>query len=69
MFRGWHIWRIIITTCRTSTGSPFVDDAFTRDREGNEYISKAFLLMPWRKNKYGEHLSQRAFVIGWQRIL
>jgi hypothetical protein len=65
-FRGWRIGRLIVTTCRQASGAPVVDDAFINDREGNRYEGWAILLTPWRKNRYGEHASQRALTIGWR---
>lgn len=67
MFRGWYFWRVILTTCITNLGAPFIDNAFIRDYEDNIYSGKVFLLMPWKKNEFGEHISQRAFVVGWQK--
>ena len=66
-FRGYRIGRLIVTTCRNAAGAPIVDDAFSHDSEGREYVGKAILLTPWRKNAYGEHERQRALVVGWRR--
>jgi hypothetical protein len=66
-FRGIRIGKFIITTCTQPTGAPIIDDSFTHDQEKNEYISKTILLTPWKKNKYNEHVSQRALTIGIRR--
>lgn len=66
-FRGICFGRLIITSCRNTEGAPVVDDSFTNDQEGNRYRSKTILLTPWRKNRYGEHVRQRALVIGWRQ--
>lgn len=65
-YRAQRFGRLIVTTCRQGEGAPWIDDAWTHDREGNRYASKAILLTPWRKNRYGEHRRQRALVIGWR---
>jgi hypothetical protein len=66
-YRGYRFGRLLLTTCRQPTGAPFVDDSFSHDLEGNEYVGKSVLLAPWRRNEYGEHARQRAFTVGWRR--
>lgn len=58
---------MIVTTCIQGTCRRIVDRAFTQDREGNRYESVAIILSPWRRNEWGEYLSQRVLVIGWRR--
>lgn len=65
-FKGHRFWKLILTTCRQPTGAPVVDDAWINDQEGHRYKGKSILLMPWRKNAYGEHAAQRAFTVGWR---
>jgi hypothetical protein len=66
-FRAQRFGRLIVTTCIQGTCYRIVDEATTLDREGNRYASKAIILRPWRRNEWGEYLSQRALVIGWRR--
>ena len=65
-FKGYRVWRLIVTTCRQPTGAPLVDDAYVNDAEGHRYTGKSILLTPWRKNEYGEHARQRALTVGWR---
>lgn len=51
-------------------GAPFMDSATTVTREvvSKREVwrgrGKSFLLTPWRRNKYGESLPQKALTIG-----
>ena len=65
--RGLQIGRLMLTTCNQAAGAPLMDSCTTRDQAGNVYHGKCFLLKPWRKNKWGEHLPQPAMVIAWRR--
>lgn len=66
MNKGYKIWRLIFTSCIQGIGAPLIDKAFIRDKEGNGYKAIAILLLPWKKNQYGESLIQKALVIGWR---
>lgn len=65
-YKGRRFWKLIFTTCKQAGRAPFIDRAWTVDREGNSYTSCAILLRPWMKNQYGERPIQRAIVIGWK---
>ena len=66
-YRAQRFGRLIVTSCIQGTCHRITDRAWTQDREGNDYDSVAILLQPWRRNRWGEYLSQRALVIGWRR--
>lgn len=55
--------RLIVTSCRQSSGHPWVDRASTNDAEGRSYRSVAIRpsLKPQRDRNGG-----RALVIGWR---
>lgn len=64
--RGYRFGRLIITWTVQPSGAAVVDEAFTRDAEGNRYVSRAILLRPWKRNRWGEPKLQRALVVGWR---
>jgi hypothetical protein len=66
-YRARRLGRLIVTWCRQGSGAPLIDHAWTVDREGNRYTSRAIHLRPWRKNRHGERLRGPALVIGWRR--
>jgi len=65
--KGWKIGKLILTTCYQGSGAPFIDKAFITDSEKNHYEGYAVLLNPWKRNRYGESLIQKAFVFGYIR--
>jgi hypothetical protein len=66
-YRGWRIWRLVVTTCKQGTCRRIVDQAWTYDHDGNRYESVAIILRPWRRNQWGEYPPQRALVVGWRQ--
>lgn len=61
------IGKLCITTTIQGGGAPFIDKAFTRDDKDRKYAGVAILLTPWRKEKHGENLLQRALVVCWRK--
>jgi hypothetical protein len=66
-YKGRRLGRLIVTSVRQPTSRRFIDGAWTHDADGNMYVSKTFLLTPWRKNTHGEYVRQKALVVGWRR--
>ena len=65
-YKARRIGRLIFTTCRQGSYAPFIDCAWTYDREGNKYTSKAIVWPFGNRNQYGERNPRRAFVVGWR---
>lgn len=57
---------LCLTTTMQSEGAPFVDKCFTKTEDGRRFRGHAVLLTPWRRNRYGESVIQRALVIAWK---
>lgn len=66
-FRAWVIGRLCVTSCNQAQGAPWVDRCWSRTPSGECFAGIAILLTPWRRNRFGETLMQRALVIGWRR--
>lgn len=64
--KGRKIWKLIVTTCQQPAGASFIDDAWTNDKDGYRYTSKAIVWPFGNKNEYGERNRRRAVVIGWR---
>ena len=64
---GFKFGKLMVTTVTQGSGAPFIDGAFTTDAEGLRYKGVAILLLPWKRNQYGESLPQLALVLGWFR--
>lgn len=68
---AYTIGRLVLTTVSQGGHAPLADRCggtiLEGKHEGRAYWGRAILLTPWRRDKYGETLPQRAFVIGWMR--
>lgn len=64
--RGLWIWKMMLTTCVQAAGAPFCDLVSGTDQQGRRYRGRCFLLTPWRRNRFGESVPQRALVVGWR---
>ena len=58
--------KLVVTTCNQASGAPLVDKAFAQDVYSRKYKGWAILLTPWKRNRYGESLLQKALVVGWR---
>ena len=66
-YKGRRVGKLLVTTCRQPTGSPFVDDGWAHDQEGNDYNAKVIVWPFGNKNKYGDRNRRRGFVVGWRK--
>lgn len=68
MAKGHLVGRLLVSLLNQPAGAPFADQCFSRcdARPGVSFGGWAFLLKPWRRNRWGEHGGGRALAVTWQ---
>lgn len=67
MHRTLTFGKLLFTTVIQGTGAPIVDWCAGHAVDGRTFEGRAIHLRPWRKDRYGDRLMNRALVIGWFR--
>lgn len=61
---GFRLGRLLLTRCRQAGGHPWIDDAVSNDRDGNDY--RAVAIRPSAR-KQTDRRGGTALVIGWRK--
>lgn len=57
---------LCVTVTNQGAGAPLADRCWTREKGGGRvWRGRAILLTPWRRDRYGASLMQKALVVGW----
>jgi hypothetical protein len=63
--RAWTLGKLVLTTVYQAGAAPIVDLAWTEDKDGRRYRSRAILLSQWFCRQWDREPGL-ALVVGWR---